>query len=79
MLTPNVKTKIPFGIVRMTSKKISKGSRLVVVVNGIKAPFSDVNYGTGKNVSEETIKDADEPLVIKWYGDSYLEIPVKRD
>ncbi|MDF0718099.1 CocE/NonD family hydrolase [Muricauda sp. 334s03] len=77
LLTPNVKTKLPFGIVRMTSKKISKGSRLVAVVNGIKAPFSDVNYGTGKNVSEETIKDADEPLVIKWYGDGYIAIPVK--
>ncbi|MCB0373230.1 MAG: CocE/NonD family hydrolase [Muricauda sp.] len=79
LLTPNEKIKLPFGIVRMTSKKISKGSRLVVVVNGIKAPFSEINYGTGKNVSEETIKDAKEPLVIKWYGDSYLEIPVKRD
>jgi putative CocE/NonD family hydrolase len=79
LLTPNKKTKLPFGIVRMTSKKISKGSRLVVVVNGIKSPFSEINYGTGKNVSEETIKDAEEPLVIKWFGESYLEIPVKRD
>ena len=79
LLTPNVKTKLPFGILRMTSKKISKGSRLVVVVNGIKAPFSEINYGTGKNVSEETIEDAKEPLVIKWYGDSYLEIPVRRN
>jgi len=79
LLIPNKKIKLPFGIVRMTSKKISKGSRLVVVVNGIKAPFTEINYGTGKNVSEETIKDAEEPLVIKWFGDSYLEIPVKRD
>jgi hypothetical protein len=79
LLTPHEKVKLPFGIVRMTSKKISKGSRLVVVVNGIKDPFSEINYGTGKDVSEETIKDAKEPLIIKWYGDSYLEIPVKRN
>jgi len=79
LLTPHEKVKLPFGIVRMTSKKISKGSRLVVVVNGIKDPFSEINYGTGKNVSEETIKNAKEPLIIKWYGDSYLEIPVKRN
>ncbi|MHA7830729.1 MAG: CocE/NonD family hydrolase [Flagellimonas sp.] len=79
LLTPNKKVKIPFGIVRMTSKKISKGSRLVVVINGIKDPFSEVNYGTGKNVSEETIKDSEEPLVIKWYGDGNIEIPVKTD
>ncbi|MBO0329505.1 CocE/NonD family hydrolase [[Muricauda] lutisoli] len=79
LLTPNEKVKIPFGIVRMTSKKINKGSRLVIVINGIKDPFSEVNHGTGKNVSEETIKDAQEPLVIKWFGDSYLKIPVKRN
>ncbi|WP_228235675.1 CocE/NonD family hydrolase [Allomuricauda sp. M10] len=79
LLTPNEKTKLPFGIVRMTSKKISKGSRLVVVINGIKDPFTEINYGTGKSVAEETIKDAQEPLIIKWYGDSYLEIPVKKD
>ncbi len=79
LLTPNEKTKLPFGIIRMTSKKINKGSRLVVVINGIKDPFTEINYGTGKNVADETIKDAEEPLIIKWYGDSYLEIPVKKD
>ena len=61
----------------MTSKKIRKGSRLIVVINGNKEPFTEINYGTGKNVSEETIADANEPLVIKWYGDSYLDIPVR--
>jgi putative CocE/NonD family hydrolase len=79
LLTPNKKTKLPFGIVRITSKKISKGSRLVVVVNGNKEPFTEINYGTGKNVSEETINDAKEPLIIKWYGDGYIEIPLRID
>ncbi len=79
LLIPNKKTKLPFGIVRITSKKISKGSRLVVVVNGNKEPFTEINYGTGKNVSEETINDAKEPLIIKWYGDGYIEIPLRID
>jgi putative CocE/NonD family hydrolase len=79
LLTPHQKTRIPFGIVRMTSKKISKGSRLVVVINGSKDPFTEINYGTGKNVSEETIRDAHEPLIIKWYGDGYLQIPVNME
>lgn len=77
LLTPNKKTKLPFGIVRMTSKKISMGSRLVVVINGNKEPFTELNYGTGKKVSEETIQDAKEPLILKWYGDGYIEIPIK--
>ncbi|MBR9855337.1 MAG: CocE/NonD family hydrolase [Algicola sp.] len=79
LLTPDEKTKLPFGIVRMTSKKISKGSRLVVVINGNKEPFTELNYGTGKNVSEEAINDANEPLTIKWYGDGYIQFPVKTD
>ncbi len=77
LLTPYKKTKLPFGIVRMTSKKLRKGSRLVVIINGNKEPFTELNYGTGKNVSKETINDAQEPLIIKWYGDGYIEIPVK--
>jgi len=76
LLTPGEKTKLPFGIVRMTSKRISKGSRLVVVINGNKEPFTELNYGTGKDISEETIQDAKEPLIIKWYGDGYIEIPI---
>ena len=76
LLTPNEKTSIPIHNFRMTSKKIKKGSRIVVLVNGIKHPFSQINYGTGKDVSEENIKDAEEPLKIKWYTDSYIHFPV---
>lgn len=79
LLQPNIKTKIPFGIVRMTSKKIGKGSRLVVVVNGIKDPFTEINYGSGKPVSEENMTDAKNPLVITWYSDSHIDIPVKKN
>ena len=78
LLIPNRKTSFPFTNVRMTSKKIEKGSRIVVVINGIKHPYAQINYGTGKDVSTETIKDANEPLVIKWFSDSFIKIPIKR-
>ncbi len=78
LLTPNEKTAIPISNFRMTSKKIKKGSRIVVIINGIKHPFSQINYGTGKDVSDETIQDAGEPLEIKWYTDSYINIPISR-
>jgi hypothetical protein len=78
LLIPNEKTTFPFTNVRMTSRKISKGSRIVVVINGIKHPFAQINYGTGKDVSTETIADAKEPLVIKWFSDSFIKIPIKR-
>ena len=79
LLTPNTKTSFPFTNVRMTSKKIKKGSRIVVIINGLKHPFSQINYGSGKDVSTETVKnDAKEPLSIKWFSDSYIKIPIKR-
>jgi len=78
LLTPNEKTTFSFTNVRMTSRKIRKGSRIVVILNGIKHPFSQINYGTGKDVSDETIADAKEPLEIKWYNDSFIKIPIKK-
>jgi hypothetical protein len=48
----------------------------VVAINVNKNPFSQLNYGTGKDVSTETIKDASVPLVIKWYNDSYIKMPI---
>ena len=77
LLRPGIKESIPFAKTRLVSKQIKKGSRLLVVLNINKNGFAQVNYGTGKDVSVETIKDAGEPLKIKWFNDSYVEIPVK--
>ena len=60
----------------MTSKKLSKGSRLIIVVGVQKSQNWQINYGTGKDVSDETISDASEPLEIKWFGDSFIKVPV---
>ena len=77
LLTPNQKTIIPIVNSTMTSKLIEKGSRLVMVVNVNKNSGAQVNLGTGKDVSEETIADAGEPLEIKWFSDSEINIPLK--
>jgi hypothetical protein len=69
---------IPFADTFLVSKQISKGSRLLIVLNVNKHPFEIINYGTGKDVNDETINDAKEPLRIKWYTDSYLKIPISR-
>ncbi len=76
LLQPNKKENIPFDNTRFVSKKINKGSRLVILLNINKHPFEIINYGSGKLVSEETIQDAGEPLQIKWHNDSYITIPV---
>ncbi|MFH7012648.1 CocE/NonD family hydrolase [Flavobacterium sp. FlaQc-52] len=76
LLKPNRIASIPFSNTHLVSKQLSKGSRLVVVLNVNKNPFSELNYGTGKTVTEETIKDAKVPLKVKWYTDSFVKIPI---
>lgn len=79
LLSPNTIETIPFSNTRLVSKKLSKGSKLLIHINVNKNPFFDLNYGTGKDVAEETIQDAKEPLKVKWYNDSYVEIPIWQD
>ncbi len=79
LLEPNGMETIRFSNTHLVSKKLSKGSRLLVYINVNKNPFSELNYGTGKKVAEENMKDAKEPLKIKWYNDSFVEIPIWKD
>jgi len=76
LLTPGKIESIPFDRSRMVCRQLSKGSRLLVVLNINKNSFAQINYGTGRDVSDETIQDATTPLQIKWYNDSIIKIPV---
>ena len=76
LLIPNKKEQIPLNASYIMSKKINKGSRFVIVANVNKHPWEIINYGSGKEPSVETIQDAGESLVIKWFNDSFVEIPI---
>lgn len=78
LLRPGKKEHIPFSNTYMVSRQLAPGSRVVVILNINKSPFEQINYGSGKEVNDETIQDAGLPLQIKWYGDSYIELPVYR-
>lgn len=67
---------IPVANNDFVSKKIERGSRLILMVGLIKSPYWQLNYGTGKEVSTEKITDAEEPLEIKFYNKSYVEFPL---
>ena len=60
----------------MVSRQMLPKSRLLVLVDVLKNPLWHVNYGTGKDVSDESIKDAGEPLKIEILSGSYLEVPL---
>jgi len=76
LLTPGKIESISFDRTRMVCRQLSKGSRLLVVLNINKNSGAQVNYGTGRDVSDETMEDGKVPLQIKWYNDSVIKIPV---
>ena len=78
LLQPGIRQQLDYKSVRLTSRLIQSGSRLVVLISLLKQPDLQVNYGTGRDVSDETIADAKEPLTISWYGESYIELPIRR-
>ncbi|MDP9179328.1 MAG: CocE/NonD family hydrolase [Gemmatimonadota bacterium] len=68
--------QISFEANRLTSKRLSKGSRIVAVIAVTKNPSTQINYGTGRAVSDESIADAREPLRISWLPATRIDVPV---
>jgi putative CocE/NonD family hydrolase len=62
---------------RLIGRRLQAGSRLVVVLSINKRPDQEINYGAGKDVSAESIADGKIPLKVRWYNDSYIEIPIR--
>ena len=77
LLQPGIRQQLDYKSVRLTSRMIQNGSRLVVLITILKQPFFQINYGTGQDVRDETIADAKEPLTVSWYGESYIELPIR--
>jgi putative CocE/NonD family hydrolase len=75
LLTPGELTGLPFET-SLVARKMRPGSALLVLVDAVKHPSAQINYGTGKNVSDESVKDAGEPLRIEWCAGSFVDVPV---
>jgi uncharacterized protein len=79
LLTPGKLERLDFaGSLRMMSRRLGPGSRLVIVLSVVKNPRQQINYGTGKDVSDESVADAGEPLIIRWLASSYVDLPMRR-
>ncbi|WP_313399172.1 CocE/NonD family hydrolase [Stenotrophomonas sp.] len=62
---------------RLLGRRLAAGSRVVVTLGVLKQPNLQLNLGSGKAPSDETIADAGTPLRIQWHGSSYVELPVR--
>jgi hypothetical protein len=78
LLTPGAREVLDFKAIRLISRRLARGSRIVAVIGPIKWSGQQINYGSGKDVSNESIADAGAPMEIRWFGASYLDIPVRR-
>ena len=78
LLRPGVPDTLPLRGARVVSRVLPAGSRLVVVVNINKNAESQLNYGTGQDVSDETVRDATEPLRLTVFEGSTIRVPVRR-
>jgi putative CocE/NonD family hydrolase len=78
LLAVGKRQTVEFRSVRLMSRQLAAQSRLVTVLSIIKEPGRQINYGTGKDVSEETIADAKVPLNITWLAGSYIDVPTGR-
>jgi uncharacterized protein len=78
LLKAGERQQLNFRSERLTSRRFQAGSRLVMVLGINKRPDEQINYGTGQDVSDESIADAGVPLKIRWYGSSYIDLPVRQ-
>jgi uncharacterized protein len=75
LLKAGERQAVAFTAERMTSRQLEKGSRLVMVLRVSKRPDREINYGTGRDVSEESMADGGGALKVRWFNDSYIEVP----
>jgi predicted acyl esterase len=77
LLTPGKRETFDFTSRVLFSRRMGQGSRVVVVIGPIKGPGQQINYGSGKEVNDETVKDAGAPLEIRLLSSSYIALPIR--
>lgn len=78
LLQPGVPQRLLVKDTRLIGRQLAAGSRIVVTIGVVKQPDRQLNLGSGKEPSDETLADAGSPLEIQWRGSSYMEFPVRQ-
>jgi len=79
LLGAGVRQQLSFRVERLTSRRLQAGSRIVIVLGVNKTPEQQINYGGGDDVSVEALDGDAPPLAIRWYGGSYVDLPVRKE
>lgn len=74
LLTPGQPQTLDFESQMITGIRLAPGSRLAALVGMPFRPYAQINYGTGRDVSDESIADAGEPMVVRFLPGSFLDL-----
>jgi uncharacterized protein len=77
LLNPGEEAVVPFEQDYLFSRLVARGSRLLLTVNVNKNALSEINYGTGKEVSTEDMSDADSPMQVDWLTSSFIRLRLR--
>lgn len=78
LLKAGERQRLVFKSERMTGRQLQAGSRIAMALSFAKRPDREINYGSGADVSAESIRDGKTPIKIRWYNDSYIDIPIRK-
>lgn len=77
LLAPARRHSVRLTDTRLLGRRLAAGSRIVVTLGVIKQPDRQLNLGSGKDPSDETLVDAATPLEVRWYGSSHIDLPIR--
>lgn len=76
LLEPGVSQWLAFTSARITAVRIESGARLVLVLRVGKLPDREINYGSGRAVSADSIASGHTPVKLSLLRGSYLDLPI---
>ena len=78
LLEADKRQQLAFESEQLMGRRTQAGSRLALVLGVNQRADRETNYGTGKDVSDESVADAAAPLKIEWYSGSYIDVPIRK-
>jgi len=79
LLAPGAAAWLAFTSRRITAVRVESGARLVMVLRVSKRPDHEINFGTGRAVSDESVAAGRVPVKLSLLRGSYLELPITEE
>ena len=76
LLAPGQPQWLDFTSARMTAVRIESGARLVLVLRVSKRPNREINYGSGRAVSADSVASGRVPVKLSLLRGGYINLPI---